>query len=53
METLTGLLGIIWIVVSFIIKVVIYVTYFFPLIGARLLQWAHLWPTLWPFGHII
>lgn len=52
MEAIFALLHGLWGIISFVIKVCIYVSYFFPLIGARLLQWAHLWPTLWPFGNI-
>ncbi len=43
-------LSIVWRILSFMIKAVIYVIYFFPVIGARILQLLYLWPTLWPFG---
>lgn len=41
-----------WTVASFIIKLLIYVTYVLPLVGARLFQFLDLWPSIWPFGGI-
>lgn len=52
MEIILGLITLVWSVISFLIKVLIYITYFFPLLGAQILQFLNLWPTLWPFGNI-
>ena len=42
-----------WTLISLIIKVVVYVSYFFPMLGARVLDYVDLWPTWWPFSPII
>lgn len=53
METLTGLLlgliYIVWSIITFLIKLCIYVAYFFPMIGMKILKVIDLWPTIWPF----
>jgi hypothetical protein len=35
--------------IVFCVQVVVYITYFFPILGARILDWLGLWPHLWPF----
>ena len=47
------IIALIWSGISFVIKAIVYLCYFFPLIGARILQWLDLWPTVWPFGFIV
>ncbi len=49
METLAPL----WAIISLVIKVAVYITYFLPMIGARILEYFHLWPSLWPFGPFV
>jgi hypothetical protein len=44
------ILTLLWIVFSLAVKTVVYITYFFPMVGARILEYFNLWPTLWPFG---
>lgn len=44
-----------WVIeaVIFCVQVVVYVTYFFPMLGAWLLDFFGLWPTIWPFTQFI
>lgn len=53
MEFIFGLLYLVWTVINFIIKAIVYVTYFFPFIGYRILEFLHLWPNVWPLSPLI
>lgn len=53
MEIFFDLLTMVWGVVVFIVKAVLYVCLFLPVLGVRLAEWLGMWPTLWPFGIII
>jgi hypothetical protein len=39
--------------VVLILKLVIYVSYFLPVLGARVLEALGLWPQWWPFGGVL
>lgn len=43
MESLIGLFVLVF-------KVIVYVSYFLPVLGARILDAIGLWPEWWPFG---
>lgn len=43
-------LGWIWTLISFVIKVCIYVVYFLPILAARIMDWLNFWPHIWPFS---
>ncbi len=47
------ILAFIWLLISSVVKFIIYITYFIPLLAARILQFLDLWPTLWPFSPLI
>jgi len=53
MDALLGLLSLVWVVIAFIVKIVSYIVLFMPFVGARVLQWLHLLPDVWPFGLIV
>lgn len=53
MEFIFGLFHIIWVIIGFIIKVIVYITYFIPFIGYRILEFLHLWPYVWPLSPMI
>jgi hypothetical protein len=36
-----------------LIKLVIYVAYFLPVLGARVLEALGVWPEWWPFGGVL
>ena len=40
----------IWTLISFVIKVCVYVVYFLPILAARIMDWLNLWPHVWPFS---
>ena len=53
MELITGILYFIWVIISFVIKAIVYVTYFIPFIGYRILEFLHLWPHVWPLNPFV
>lgn len=40
----------IWPLVSFLIKVWVYIVYFIPILGMKFLKYLGLWPNIWPFN---
>lgn len=46
------ILGLIWTVISFIIKVFVYAVYFLPFIGYKILDFLSLWPHIWPLNGV-
>lgn len=53
LKTSMETLELVWFIASIVVKLVIYITYFIPLIGARILQFLGLWPTMWPFSPLL
>jgi hypothetical protein len=47
------ILALIWFIIGSVVKFIIYVTYFIPLLVARGFQYIDFWPTLWPFSPLI
>lgn len=50
LDRIINILQPIWPLVIFIIKVWIYIVYFIPMLGIKLLKYLGLWPNLWPFN---
>lgn len=40
----------IWPLVSFLIKIWVYIVYFIPILGMKFLKYLGLWPNIWPFN---
>ena len=52
MEIIIALFSIIWLIISFFIKIIVYVVYFIPFIGFRIIHFLGFWPDLWPLSVI-
>jgi hypothetical protein len=39
-----------WPLIALLIKVWVYIIYFIPMLGMKLLKFLGLWPSLWPFN---
>ncbi|MCS6789059.1 MAG: hypothetical protein NZ484_00600 [Patescibacteria group bacterium] len=50
MEKLIEFLGPFWPIISFLIKLWVYIVYFIPVLGMKLLKFLNLWPSVWPFN---
>jgi len=50
MEIIIAILAFAWLILATIIKIIVYVTYFVPFIGFKILQYLNLWPNVWPLG---
>lgn len=44
------IIGPIWPIIAFLIKIWIYVIYFIPMLGMKLLKYLNLWPNVWPLN---
>lgn len=49
MEILLSILIFLWGIILFLIKVIVYIIGFFPMLLIRVTEWLSIMPNIWPF----